>query len=809
MWRVDDPMSVAFPDKATAPPVTVCTIAARNYLAQVRVLAQSLRRFHPDFLFCALIVDAVDGGLPQEEGIEFLYLGDIGLERSEASRMATLYDATEFSTAVKPWLLRSLQGLGCTLTIYLDPDIEIFGSLSEIPELAQTHSIVLTPHLTAPMPDDDLQVREDAILGAGIFNLGFLALGPGSEDFLQWWSGKLRRQCFSDMPRMRFTDQRWVDFVPGLYRHYVLRDAGCNVAYWNLYSRPVAWNGNGFEVSGKPLRFFHYSGFDPNRPHLLSRHQGDRPRIRLSEHAALDRICRDYRGKLMAAGWEEAIKQPYFFGFFENGVPLDHYARRAYRNALLEFDAGRNREPPHPFQSGGSDEFWHWLKQPCGESSAGVTRYILAIHQTHLDLVCAFPDPLGNDAQRFVDWCREGAEARGAQASLYADEKSALKPASRESCISAEIAARQSVTVSGYLTAELGVGEAARLVIDGLEKADVSVQTRVIRAPLSRQNHPLPPTRNDRAGGDINIFCVNADATPGFLRDVASDFVNNRSIVGFWFWEIEEFPEEMHRAFDLVDEVWVGSEFTRQALLRVSPKPVYKFALPRPEVELSNSEEAGARRRDHEFVFLFCFDCLSVMRRKNPDGLVEAYRKAFPEQNGTRLVIKTINGHHQLPEMERLRYLARDRSDISIQDGYLSAAGKNAMIRACDCYVSLHRAEGYGLTMTEAMTMGKPVIATGYSGNSEYMTQANSFLCPFEYGEVGAGSHPYPPTARWAEPDLTAACELMRQVYLDRDEAKRRGRQAAHDMQTLYAPQRCGEAMRRRLEVIRQERWLG
>ena len=137
--------------------------------------------------------------------------------------------------------------------------------------------------------------------------------------------------------------------------------------------------------------------------------------------------------------------------------------------------------------------------------------------------------------------------------------------------------------------------------------------------------------------------------------------------------------------------------------------------------------------------------------------------------------------------MEKLRYAVRGRSDIILRDGYLSATQNNALVALSDCYVSLHRAEGFGLTIAEAMALGKPAIATAYSGNLEFMTERNSFLCPCQPSDVGPGRDPYPATSHWSEPDIERAAELLQHVYGHPQEASERGLRAAEDIRTLHS----------------------
>ncbi len=278
--------------------------------------------------------------------------------------MAAIYDVTELATAVKPFFLRLLLDRGADAVLYLDPDIEVFAPLDDLGGLARERGIVLIPHSLAPIPRDGRRPTPQDIAQAGVYNLGFIAVAPAARSFLEWWGERLRRDCLMAVEEGLHVDQRLIDFLPAYFEPVVVRDPSCNVAYWNLHERRVSWTGERYEVEGQPLRFFHFSGFSPNQPHLLSKHMGSTPRILLGEEPALTTLCRDYAAHLLEHGYRDVTRLEYGFSRTAAGLPLDRRMRRLYREALLAFERGEGPEPPDPLEPTQAQAFVSWSGSP-------------------------------------------------------------------------------------------------------------------------------------------------------------------------------------------------------------------------------------------------------------------------------------------------------------------------------------------------------------------------------------------------------------------------------------------------------------
>jgi glycosyltransferase involved in cell wall biosynthesis len=251
-----------------------------------------------------------------------------------------------------------------------------------------------------------------------------------------------------------------------------------------------------------------------------------------------------------------------------------------------------------------------------------------------------------------------------------------------------------------------------------------------------------------------------------------------------------------------LDEVWVGSDFIRDALRRVTRVPVMTV----PPLVAAHEGRPTVTRAEvglpEGFLFGFTFDHNSTMARKNPIALVEAFQQAFAPGEGPRLVIKAINAAGWPENQARLTAAIGDRPDISVMERYLPSDQSHAFTGLFDCWVSLHRSEGFGLTMAEAMAWGTPVVATAYSANLDYMDESNGWLVPFTGGTVEAGVAAYAEGEWWAEPDVAAAARILREVWQNPDEAAVRGERGRQTMRSRYSAEAIGAIARARLEQV-------
>jgi glycosyltransferase involved in cell wall biosynthesis len=659
--------------------------------------------------------------------------------------------------------------------------------MDEVVDRALGTGIALTPHRLDPVPQDGALPHTDMLVRAGVFNAGFVAASPAGRSLLvQWWQA-MRRGCVDDPHRHRYYDQRWLDQAIGLHPVDIVRDPGCNVGYWNVDTRPVRREGpTGWTAGGAPLRFFHYSGFDPRQPWMLSQHVAAAPRVPLSAAPDLADLCARYARQVLDAGWEEARRIPYGHGALPDGTPIDARMRHVFRTVLEQADAGRAPAPPNPFRAGEIESFWQLLDEPHPDHPR-VSRYQYELWAERLDVAMAIGTLQQGAADRFLGWILDhGGEELNVPPRLLPErplvtrfrEASAGPPARKEG-----------LAMAGLVGADVGVGQAARLAIEAARAAGLEPEVIGYDNTQSRMSHRHDAIVAAEAVADVALICLNPDVLSNFIDATWPQFQRDRRTVGLWFWEVDVPSASMERAFDLVDEVWVTTEHVRRALDPIATKPVELVPLPLISDGMIEPDDPRGQLGipTDRFTFLFSYDTFSVSQRKNPLGLADAFMSAFSPGEGPQLVIKTINGGRD-DVVEHLHHLARQRPDLIVLDRYISAAELHGLTAMADCYVSLHRAEGWGLTLAEAMAVGTPVIATGYSGNTAFMDEHNSYLIPYDLVSVGPGSAPYPPHARWAEPDLAAAAAAMRHVWEHPDEARQVADRARHDIQTRHSP---------------------
>ena len=319
------------------------------------------------------------------------------------------------------------------------------------------------------------------------------------------------------------------------------------------------------------------------------------------------------------------------------------------------------------------------------------------------------------------------------------------------------------------------------------------------------QDFPFMDRIDPRAAYKANLFFLNANEMDDAYAHLGSSFFAGRYNIGYFAWELSRFPDAWVGAFRYFDEIWAPSRFIQQAVADKAPCPVVWMPLAVEPVCSAPLSREHFGLPENRFLVLFFFDFRSFIQRKNPWAALRAFSAAFRDDPSApvNLVIKMI-GAEACPE-DYQDFLASDAvrdPRVILINRVMTDQEIKELVRLCDCFLSLHRSEGFGRGLAEAMYFGKPVIATGYSGNLDFMNEANSCLVDCTLIPVGADEYPYGAGQRWAEPDVEQAAWYLRRLVMDPAYAADIGQRAAHYIQTYHSFAAIGTRYRRRLEPL-------
>lgn len=369
------------------------------------------------------------------------------------------------------------------------------------------------------------------------------------------------------------------------------------------------------------------------------------------------------------------------------------------------------------------------------------------------------------------------------------------------------------VNLVGYATGGLGLGETLRRFAEVLEQhglahsvvdVDVNLGGRARELRLAgrvAQDNPYP----------VNLLFVNADQLPDVKKHLGAGFFQDRVNIAYWFWELERFPQAWSAAFSEVDRVWAATRFVRDALAPWSAHAVHlvPHPVPEPAVAPLGAGHFGLPEvaDGPSCVFLSVFDFHSYLSRKNPWAVIRSFRQAFARgDEPVTLIMKSINGHQAPQLMATLAEAAQGDPRIRFMDAFMPHRELMALMNHCDVLVSLHRSEGFGQGLAEAMLLGKPVVATGYSGNLDFMTEDNSVLVSARLVSLGADDYPYGQGQFWAEPNEHEAAVAMATLASNPSLRRALGRRARSAVQTTNGGSACVQALVQGLAVAGVDR---
>lgn len=742
-WPSETPEDGTVSADAPVPWLLGCTVACRTQLPAARVLRDSFLTSHPGARFVVLLLDRPET-VDEQERAEVLTPEDIGVDAVEFARLAMACTAEQLRAVLRPRLLTRLLESGAAV-LSLEPSVQVFGGFDDVVAgLTPQRPVTLVPKVLRPLFVDGLRPSTTDLAESGTFDPDVLAVSPGGEQFLAVWAEQARAD-----PTAAVT---FLESASALVDHQVLRDPGVGLSVFNAAQRALDVSAEGrYQVDRHVLRSVHFDGFEPHRPWLLSATYADSPRVLLSEHPLLARLCAGYRNALVDAGYTRQQAHP--FATLAGGTVVPVALRTAYRRVWLHAEQAGENVPASPFeppQDHGDPvaSFMDWACAPENEWQrvAGASRWSAAVWADDPLLQRDYPEPFGADAAAFHEWCAGVGVA-----------SSRIPPAA----VRERADARSSAMVDQLGVAVLGTGRLAELLrvavrASGLPSADVPYYPVVVRCDADL---PVPAGRH--------VIDVLPDGHLGH-GEVPSAGENTG-----------------------VAETWVLSEAGRRAGRRAGYASARVVTLPLPDtgrVELPTRKGARARHGLSDEFVVGSFVDHSDERQGNALGLVNAFLAAFPERADVRLILAVGAAGTHPEEAERLRLATTtDPRILLLEDDDQGGV----VLAASDCVASLHRAEGgaggdrYALRLLEAAAQAIPVVAGDHGAVAELLGRHNAKLVPCHSP---------------GEPDIEAAAALLGESAGDPDGTAAFGAAARERLLAEHSVTRAGEDLRDRVE---------
>lgn len=328
---------------------------------------------------------------------------------------------------------------------------------------------------------------------------------------------------------------------------------------------------------------------------------------------------------------------------------------------------------------------------------------------------------------------------------------------------------KNEVRFIGYVESKLGLGTAARGTVECFSYSSSRYSIFPYSyAALDRYDSKFQPEKYDTyRRHQINVFELGLDHIDHALNHVDCQTTSRSYNVLKLYWELSEIPSEKIEALNRYNEIWAPSKFVYDAVVKVYNKKV--FIIP-PYVDVTQkrkSKRSDFGLSDDKFYFLFSFDYNSSIQRKNPFAVLEAFRDAFPPSDSSiGFVIKTNNPSNASIDLQTVEKLKKIDSRVLFIEDYIDRDTMLSLIKCCNCYVSLHRSEGYGMGMAEAISVGRKVIATNYSGNIDFMNRYNSFPVDYDIVRIEADQYYLSEGKTWADPTHESAVRQLRAAVI-------------------------------------------
>lgn len=334
------------------------------------------------------------------------------------------------------------------------------------------------------------------------------------------------------------------------------------------------------------------------------------------------------------------------------------------------------------------------------------------------------------------------------------------------------------VNVVGFPQSTLGLGEDARMATNLINNLAIPVVT--IQAPMSgppKFEHSVDHFISDKLKYNISLFCLPPPDMYRLALEGGKHLLDSTTYrIGAWPWELPHWPAAFRHLDKFVNEVWAQSEFVAATYKKLGTVPVFNMpmvvSIPKPTVDLRHALKLPT----NTFLFYLLFDGNSWLSRKNPLGGIQAFEKAFPpnsENKNVGLVIKAMNINYDDVMWKKIQLIAKKDPRIYIINKRIERQDLINLMASCNCYISLHRSEGFGRVIAEAMLLGQPVVVTNFSGNVDFCNSTTAYLVDGELQPLLPGDYLFHEGQYWCDPDINIASKQLVRVFENQDERKK------------------------------------
>lgn len=359
------------------------------------------------------------------------------------------------------------------------------------------------------------------------------------------------------------------------------------------------------------------------------------------------------------------------------------------------------------------------------------------------------------------------------------------------------------VNLIGFIRGEIGLGQSCRLVATALNETNYgfSIYNYDVIETIKHNDYSWDSKILNSFPHNINVFHLNPPELIQAYKVLDLSVWENRYNIGYWLWELEDFPDEWLPALNLVDEVWTPAEFISKNLRKYTSKPVHTLTYPMVANTSNDFDRNYFGLPLDQFLFITMYDINSTMERKNPMATIKAFKSAFDSnRTDVGLVIKVNNANEK--EIAMIKDMIYGYTNVYIIAKTFSKVEVNSLIKVCNSLVSLHRAEGYGLPLAEAMILGRPVIGTNWSANTEFMNAQNSCLVDFKLINLDQNYSMYKKGSRWADANIEHAAQYMNRLVSDADFYNNLADNARFDMAINNSIYAASKAIQERINEI-------